>query len=327
MSPVVSIIMPAYNAEAYIQEAIQSVIAQTMTDWELIVVDDGSCDNTASLLDVAACQDARIKVIHQPNAGVAAARQVGVDAACGEYCIHVDADDWVEPDYLESLTNMARQTQADLVWCDAFTETANQSSVWKMTLTEPTADAMLRGILLQQFWGMLWNKLVRTDICRQESVRFPIGCTMWEDMAYVVQCLLHSASVAYVSQPLYHYRQTDASLTHQNSSRVMCYEYQKAVSAIDAAIDARGVRPRYERELNRLKLEVVRDYIDDLRIRDYDQFMRTYPEAVAHLNDYADVPLRIKLSAWLIAHGFRALVAPMCKLDAQVRKLRKLPSV
>lgn len=293
--PLVSIIMPIYNAEEYLSEAIDSLICQDFENWELIAIDDGSVDKSGVILDSFAKKDSRIIPIHQPNKGVSYSRQLGVNKAQGKYCIHVDADDWVEKDYLKSLVLKAEQTGSDLVWCDAF---VNNEGKWQMTCGE-NPDLMIRDILLQKHWGTLWNRLIKREICQNPDVAFP-QCAMWEDMSFVIQCLLLANNIAYVNKPLYHYRQISTSLTHQNSSKIMCYEYEKAVNSITRALYSKKLAEKYSYELNSLKLFVVRDYIDDLRIRDYEKFLNTYPEAIAHINEYPEYPKRIKRCYWLL---------------------------
>lgn len=309
--------MPVFNAASYLHEAIDSVINQTFPDWELICIDDGSMDESGSILDDYAAKDKRIRVHHQDNHGVSFSRQRGVDDAKGEYCAHLDSDDWLEPAFLEEMLSKAKQTDADIVWCDMF---VNSDGLWPYTCEE-NPSAMIKKILLQEIWGSLCNKLVRTSICKRDNVRFPDGCAMWEDMAFCIQCLLHSTKLVYINAYLYHYRQIQSSLTHQNSTRIMTYEYQKAVDIITEKIDESGRYYEFEKELKRLKLFVIKDYIDDLRIRDYKKFSSIYPDAYAHIQEYSDIPNRLKISTWLINHRMSFFVPVVFKLDAIKRKL------
>ena len=112
--PKVSIIVPVYNAEKYLQECVESVLCQTLSDIELILVDDGSTDSSPTLCDQYAAQDRRVKVIHKPNGRAASARNAGLRAASGEYVAFVDADDWISPDMYEKML----QTNADVTLCD-----------------------------------------------------------------------------------------------------------------------------------------------------------------------------------------------------------------
>mgnify|MGYP001347304787 FL=1 len=111
----VSIIVPIYNAEKTIKCMLDSLQAQTMSSFEVIIIDDGSTDNSPNICDEYVKKDSRFRVIHQPNAGVAMSRQIGINNAHGEYSIHADADDWIEPTMLEEMYNQAKKENADIV--------------------------------------------------------------------------------------------------------------------------------------------------------------------------------------------------------------------
>ena len=124
-APKVSIIVPVYKAEKYLHRCVDSILAQTFTDFELLLIDDGSPDNSGTICDRYAAADPRVHVFHKPNGGVSSARQCGLDNAQGEYTIHADPDDWVEPDMLQELYTEAQRTNADMVICDFLQECAN----------------------------------------------------------------------------------------------------------------------------------------------------------------------------------------------------------
>ena len=114
----VSIIVPVYNIENYIRVCVESILAQTYESFELILVDDGSKDNSGILCDEYAAIDSRVKVIHKENGGVSSARNTGLQQAKGKWIMYVDGDDWIEPDMIESLIETAKATEADLVFGD-----------------------------------------------------------------------------------------------------------------------------------------------------------------------------------------------------------------
>ena len=114
----VSIIVPVYNIENYIRVCVESILAQTYESFELILVDDGSKDNSGILCDEYAAIDSRVKVIHKENGGVSSARNTGLQQAKGKWIMYVDGDDWIEPDMIESLIEAAKATEADLVFGD-----------------------------------------------------------------------------------------------------------------------------------------------------------------------------------------------------------------
>lgn len=118
--PQISIIVPVYKAEAYLHRCVDSILAQTFTDFELLLIDDGSPDKSGEICDEYAQKDSRVRVIHKENGGVSSARQRGLDESVGEYTIHADPDDWVEPGMLDELYNKAKEEDADMVICDFF---------------------------------------------------------------------------------------------------------------------------------------------------------------------------------------------------------------
>ena len=120
MIPSISVISPIYNMERLLSKCIDSILAQTFNDFELILIDDGSTDRSGVICDEYATRDSRIKVIHKKNEGVSIARQLGIDFAQGEYTIHIDPDDWVEPKMLEELYKKAKSEHADMVICDYY---------------------------------------------------------------------------------------------------------------------------------------------------------------------------------------------------------------
>lgn len=124
MQPKVSVIVAVYNVAPFLSKCIASLKAQTLKDFEVILVDDGSTDNSGKICDAYARGDNRFKVFHKANGGVASARELGVEKASGLYMIHADPDDWVEPTMLEELYNRATETDADVIICDFYVESS-----------------------------------------------------------------------------------------------------------------------------------------------------------------------------------------------------------
>lgn len=312
----ISIIMPVFNASRYLNKALDSVIHQTLQSWELIAIDDGSTDASGAILDEYAKNDSRISVVHQSNQGVAKTRHLGVSLAQGDYCIHIDSDDWVEPDYLSSLLQKAEETTSDMVWCDCFID---EDSIWRMPCAEDT-DTMIRDIIQQKYWGSLCNRLIKTEICQNQNIRFP-DCTMWEDMAFLVQNLLLCKRIVYLPRPLYHYRMNLDSLTHTQSLKDISAEHRKAIDCMYDFLLKEGHINKYIYELRGLQLFAIRDFIDDKRFLDYDAFLNSYPDAIAHISEYPKYPGRLKCCAWLLQHDLACLVPVVCRIDGVLRRL------
>ena len=218
--PLVSIIIPVYNVELYLSKCIDSILAQSFTDWECILVDDGSKDKSGSICDNYALKDNRIKVIHQNNSGVSVARQVGIDNVCGEYSIHVDPDDWIESNMLEELYNKAKSDDADMVICDYFKhedgvqQYINQSP----NLLEPIKiiEQMLTTNMYPQLYGSCCNKLVRCSCFNSSDnlIRFePEDLSLGEDVVFNCRLLMSTVHrVSYLNKAFYHYEVRSNSL-------------------------------------------------------------------------------------------------------------------
>ncbi len=213
MIPEISIIMPVYNAGKTLSLMIESILSQTFTNWELLCIDDGSTDTSGAILDKYALCDSRISVYHKKNEGVSAARQDGINRARGEYVIHADSDDWVEPTMLNELYLKAKAENADVVICDYF---VNRGVEQRLVCQEPTSlepEQVLRD-LFQQLHGSCWNKLVKQICYKKYSIFFPEGINHCEDLLTWVQLFQHpEVKVAYLPKAFYHYCENDSSIT------------------------------------------------------------------------------------------------------------------
>ena len=203
--PKISIIVPVYKAEKYLNRCVDSILAQTFTDWELLLIDDGSPDRSGEICDEYAKKDSRIRVIHKENGGVSSARQRGLDESVGEYTIHADPDDWVEPEMLDELYKKAKEEDADMVICDFICEYKTGSVVCEQNVKNCNSESILKQMFSQQLPGMCWNKLVRRKCYFDYDIRFPHNIILWEDLYVVCSLLTHTIKCAYLPKALYHY--------------------------------------------------------------------------------------------------------------------------
>lgn len=203
---VISIIVTVYKVKDFLPCCLDSIIAQTFQDWECLLIDDGSPDGSALICDAYALRDHRFKVIHKLNGGVSAARQTGVDIAKGEYVIHVDADDWIEPNYLELLYNKAAIENADMVICDYYEDSAGKSTLVTQQLNCYEHMSVLKDMFAGKIYGCNWNKLVRRSAIHNSNAKFPIGVNHCEDGIFNAQLLLTDIKIVHLGIPLYHYR-------------------------------------------------------------------------------------------------------------------------
>jgi glycosyltransferase involved in cell wall biosynthesis len=203
--PNISIIVPVYNAEKYLHRCVNSILNQTFIDWECILIDDGSTDESGKICDEYSNKDTRFHVIHKKNGGVSSARQLGIETAIGDYVIHVDPDDWIEPDMLEELYKKIVEDDADMVICDFIW---NRPSGISLSSQKPSAfdsKSIMIDLLTERLHGSCWNKLVRRDIIVTNHITFPPQLSIHEDMFFFTELLLNNIKVTYLNKAFYHY--------------------------------------------------------------------------------------------------------------------------
>ncbi len=270
----VSIIVPVYKAEKYIHQCIDSLLAQTYKNIEVILVDDGSPDNCGKICDEYAAKDCRVKVIHQQNGGVSVARQTGINHATGEYSIHADPDDWVELNMIEELVAKAVADNADMVICDFYRESKSEKTYdCQNPGDDLSASSVLRKILSQQLHGSCWNKLVNRS--RIEGIGFtPEDLCILEDELYNIRILTRSIKVTYLPKALYHYRiDNEDSLCNTISDKSFKSKV-KAVSEIESFCLA-NVAGIVSLDFIPIKRNVL---FDALRTKRYEALRELYPE-------------------------------------------------
>ena len=270
----VSIIVPVYKAEKYIRQCVNSLLAQTYTNIEVILVDDGSPDNCGAICDEYAAKDTRVKVIHQQNGGVSAARQTGIMHATGEYFIHADPDDWVEANMIEELVAKAKKENADMVICDFYRESKSRRAYGSQHPGDDlSANAVLRKILSQTLHGSCWNKLVKRS--SMEGIGFtPDDLCILEDELYNIRILARNIKVAYLPKAFYHYREDNENSLCNTISDKSFLSKVKAVNEIESFClgHVAGILPN---DFIPIKKNVL---FDALRTKRYEALRKLYPE-------------------------------------------------
>lgn len=216
----VSIIVPVYQVENYIRQCIDSILAQTFTDFELILVDDGSKDGSGQICDEYAWMDERVKVIHQENGGLSDARNKGMDHMTGNYFMFVDSDDYIEPNMVECLYKSILEKKVDLVVCNYLYFFENDRK--KDFATNGKAEVLSGAEIFYNrknernygIWTIACNKLYKSDIFGK--VRFPYG-KYHEDEFWANDIYQMDIKVAVIPECLYDYRQRDNSIMGKKS--------------------------------------------------------------------------------------------------------------
>lgn len=212
MFPKISVIIPVYNAEMYIGKCIESIQAQTFTDWQLILVDDGSKDNSLEVCKEYASYDKRIFVMHQSNSGAGMARNAGIEQAVGEYVVFVDSDDYVSPDYL----NLLSRHNEDLVYIDIEAISESGKVLRKEYMSRYRGLAKEDFIRAQMTGKINWGgvrKAVRRSLLNNYSIRYS-NTRVGEEALLSFKELHYARSYSFIDQVVYYYIQRDDSLSH-----------------------------------------------------------------------------------------------------------------
>ena len=224
MQPTVSVIVPVYNVEKYLARCVDSITSQTYENLDIILVDDGSTDNSGRICDEYAKKDTRIRVIHQKNKGASAARNCGITAASGNYIGFIDSDDWIDKDMYELLVNTAIEHHADIARCDTYlnyddgTEKTNSdySNVRVLDCVQAIKETVYTDINMS-----MCNKLFASYILKAEMFNESLICTEDWELNYRILKKNDTLISAYINLPKYHYYMRDGSATHSWSEKAI----------------------------------------------------------------------------------------------------------
>lgn len=215
----VSVILPIYNAERYLERCLKSICQQTLREIEIVAINDGSTDNSMRILKSFAEEDSRIVIIDQPNGGVSKARNVGIDKASGKYIAFVDADDWIQSNMVEALYNASITTGAAITKCDALFEGNNsekmdyKSNSYRMYNAIDCLNELFTEYEETHF-GYVWSKLFLKSFLDEYALRFEEDMNLAEDVVFLTKALVKCEKICYVPMQLYHYNiATESSLT------------------------------------------------------------------------------------------------------------------
>ena len=256
--PLVSIVIPVYNVSCYLPQCLDSVVSQTYRRLEIILVDDGSTDDSGSICDQYAKRDNRIQVIHSENRGLATARNIALEKVRGEYISFLDSDDWAEPQLIEILLRAVLLTGSDIVsarYCLEYVGKTVHPSAAKEHSHTYRGEDILSAFAECRFGNMVWNKIYRAE-CFKE-IRFPDGQN-YEDVSIVWKLMMipakNDGAVTALSDELFHYRVRVSSISH--------------TWTVDNVIDSwRAYRAKYE---------ILSDHQEKLLAECFTQIMRMW---------------------------------------------------
>lgn len=209
----ISIIVPVYNAEKYLDQCIQSVLAQTYTNWELLLIDDGSTDSSRAICEKYATQDSRIRIFHKENGGANSARKLGVQYACGTYTMFIDSDDTIDANGLNDVIKYIDRDPSDII-------VAHTSHPFKLL----DKSSYLQDLLTGDCWGSLCAKLYRTEVLVNHFRDISRDLTMGGDLMQNINLVQYVTRIVYCNSHFYNYRRNTTSVSN---TFVRTWEYEK----------------------------------------------------------------------------------------------------
>ena len=224
----ISVIVPVYNVEKYLAHCVHSILQQTYSDWELVLVDDGSTDKSGQICDDFVAQHKKIKVIHKTNGGLSDARNAGTMIAQGKYITYVDSDDWIAPNFIETLYSAITAANADVAVCDLVQNATEEIAFERKRHESKIFDgpgAMEEMLYQTSFDTSACGKLYNAELMRKFC--FPKG-KLYEDLFLIYKVLFTAHKVVYIPQELYAYRKTTGSIMNQRFTLRMFDELDAA---------------------------------------------------------------------------------------------------
>lgn len=301
-----SIIIPVYNAEKVLTKTLDSIANQTYTDWECILVNDGSSDGSFEICTQMANQDPRFHVYSKTNGGVSSARNIGLSVAEGEIIAFCDADDILEPEMYARLINALITNNVDIVSCRYVPE-KNVSKIdnedISFTVSERTVELFYEK---EHHLRALWNKVYKKELLR--GMEFNCDISYREDELFVLEAMLKAKRVAYTNAIYYHYMDCELSATKQHGSYTFWGGFVKAMKLMVDLLENYGINQKYidiaKVDCGIAVISLLRLAIQERDRYSYTKYLQDYEKDLQYLLDSKCIRFDKKLSYWTYCKGY-----------------------
>jgi glycosyltransferase involved in cell wall biosynthesis len=299
MTPKVSIIIPVYNVETYLRECLDSIIEQTFTDWECILVDDGSIDCSSTICDEYVEKDNRFHICHKGHEGQSIARNVGLEMASGNWISFVDADDWLDNGYFDELSVYSN---ADIIYFGF--KKVNRTQIITYSISEHSyikcedvgqvyADLFDSKI---QYFGYSWNKFFKRSIIDKYGIRFPNNQLFKEDEVFALRYSHHVHNIVISSTTPYNYRYNPKSITH---TKHLNYNFDRLADYIESELSISQFSELRLAIIKRLLSYRVGSFIEDKEQSKYDVSYAKYIKFCRKYSKDLNFNLKQQIKIWL----------------------------
>lgn len=318
----VSVIVPIYKVENYIERCAISLFEQTLEDIEFIFVDDKSPDRSIEILykvlSKYPAQKERVTIVHHSqNLGLAMARETGFRRASGRYIIHCDSDDWVDKNMYEAMYHTAINENADIVVCDYIAEYVNKSIRFTQRC-ELEKDKFVFQLLSGQLHNGVWNKLINRDLYLQIPFLWKRGCNMWEDVSIIPRLAFYATKICYIPNAFYHYSQYNINAYTKTVS------LSSAKSVLEASEIVNSFYEKHSRShgmaLMFFKLSAKYEVLSAMSYYNKEgDYRQLYAEADYLIFKHPSLPLYKKVILWLWVHSMDSLASAILYIVTKFR--------
>lgn len=279
LNDLVSVVVPVFNVEKYVDRCLESIVNQSYKNIEILLIDDGSTDESGRICDLWAMKDCRICVYHKENEGLGSARNMGIELAKGEYIAFIDSDDWWELDLVEKMITIGESKKADLIFMDFYWEEKQESGIYKhriycqMCCFEGVSNAAQHRELVFSNDARTWSKFYRTRLFKENNVRFPSH--PFEDFPVNPILVILADRLCYANEPLYHYdyRRSGNITSLQKNYRF----FKEGLNELKGELITRGYWEEYKHEYTDYAIALCRNMINSKNMSKYDEkFLLSY---------------------------------------------------
>lgn len=295
-TPTISVIVPVYNTEKWLRHCIDSILAQTFTDFELLLIDDGSTDSSGAICDEYSKIDSRIRVFHKINGGVSSARNFGVNIARSEWIAFCDADDWIEPLFFSQLLEKSQET--DIVFSDFWFEYPNKRKSSNFYNWDKQGVDGLKEYIATP-WTCLWGNIQKKSLYIDHNLRCPIDINYCEDFHLMVRLCFFADKIAKVSKPLYHYRQQESSIMHNLSKKTEADEQWVYADTIEF-FKRQRVYDEFKESMAWRSLKASQELA--LNVRSFGKFCNYNPDKKDYIFSCPFIGIKLKIIIWCLTH-------------------------
>lgn len=251
----ISVIIPIYNTEKFLKKCLDSIVNQSLKEIEIIAINDGSTDESLTILQEYKEKNSNLKIINKKNGGLSSARNAGIKLVSGEYIIHIDSDDWIEQNYFKDMYERAMKDNLDIVVSDIYWDYDNGKIEYKKDLDLEdnqilTGEKYLELFLKGKIYPSVWNKMYKTKLYKKYKIFHPQGISLGEDLATTPLLAKNAKKIGKVNKAYLHYIQNEKSITNSNPTKKI-YEL---ISAFDILENKLKLQKEKLKLLNSLRI-------------------------------------------------------------------------